>query len=140
MNTPADPTELRGAVSERGPRAYVLTVSPGGQPHAVHLAVQWDADALVAEVGATTAANASARPAVSVLYPVRGDDDYSLIVNGTAVVESRDGRHRLRIAPTRAVLHRDGPPADPATATCTADCVPVLAAAGAAGPGAASRT
>ncbi len=41
---------------------------------------------LIVDVGRRSAANKAARPAVSLLYPVRTDDDYSLIVDGTAAV------------------------------------------------------
>jgi hypothetical protein len=113
---------LQAVVSERGPHAYVVTVSEHGAPHAVYAPVRWERGGLVAEVGAHTAANAAARPQVSLLYPVRADGDYSLIVDGAAVVESGGGR--LRVTPTRAVLHRQGPAPDP-TSSCGADCVPL---------------
>jgi hypothetical protein len=104
--------------------AYVVTVSADGAPHTVYAPVRWQGDGLAAEVGARTAANAAARPAVSLLYPVRADGDCSLIVDGAAVVESGDTVHRLRVRPTRAVFHRPGAPADPSS-SCGADCVPI---------------
>jgi len=122
MSTQAAPN-LESIVSERGPHAYVVTVSEHGAPHAVYAPVRWERGGLVAEVGAHTAANAAARPQVSLLYPGRVDGDYSLIVDGAAVVESGGG-HRLRVTPTRAVLHRQGPAPDPAS-SCGADCVPL---------------
>jgi hypothetical protein len=78
-------------------------------------------------VGNTTAANAKARPEISLLFPVRTHGDYSFFVDGRAVVESGDGVHRLVLTPTRAVFHRHGPAPDP-DSSCAADCVPVLAA------------
>jgi hypothetical protein len=117
--------KLRTALDERGPGAYVLTVSDDGFPHSVHQDVAWDAGALVADIGARTAANAAARPRVCILFPVRSDGDYSLIVDGLGVVETGEGGPRLRVSPTRAVFHRPGAPADPAS-SCAADCVPVL--------------
>jgi hypothetical protein len=54
---------LREAVAERGPGAYVLTVSNDGRPHAVYVNVVWSDGRIVAEVGNTTTANAKARPA-----------------------------------------------------------------------------
>jgi hypothetical protein len=120
---------LRAALDERGGTAYLLTVSEDTRPHAVHGAVRWDGDRLVADAGRRSAANAAARPAVSLLYPVRADGDYSLIVDGTAVVESRDGGHRLLITPTKAVLHRPAAAPDPAS-PCGADCVPLLPTTG----------
>jgi hypothetical protein len=121
MSIPVGLAELRAAVEERGSRAYVLTVSDDGAPHAVHAPLRWDGGALVIEVGARTAANATARPTVSLLFPVRSDGDYSLIVDGTAAVASS----ALRLTPTRAVLHRPAPAPDP-SASCGADCVPLL--------------
>ncbi len=99
----------------------MLTVSDDGSPHAVHVAVGWDGERLVADVGAQTASNAAARATVSILCPVRYEGDYTLIVDGTAAVE---GRH-VAIAPTRAVLHRPAAVLDPAS-SCAADCVPLL--------------
>ena len=116
---------LREAVAERGPGAYVLTVSSNGRPHAVYLNVAWTDGRVVAEVGNTTAANAKARPEISLLFPVRGADDYSFFVDGRATVESGGGVHRLVLTPTRAVFHRQGAAPDP-NSSCAADCVPVL--------------
>ena len=118
---------LGEAVAERGPGAYVLTVSNDGRPHAVYLNVAWSDGRLVAEVGHTTAANAKARPEISLLFPVRTAGDYSFVVDGHATVESGDELHRLVLTPTRAVFHRHGPAPDP-NPSCTADCMPVLGA------------
>jgi hypothetical protein len=118
---------LEKAIAERGPGAYVLTVSNDGRPHAVYLNVAWSDGRLVAEVGDTTAANAKARPEISLLFPVRTAGDYSFFVDGHATVESDDGFHRLVLTPTRAVFHRHGLASDPSS-SCTADCVPVLEA------------
>ena len=118
---------LGNAIAERGPGAYVLTVSNDGRPHAVYLNVAWDDGRLVADVGNTTAANAKARPEISLLFPVRAAGDYSFFVDGRATVDSGDGLHRLVLTPTRAVFHREGSAPDPST-SCTADCVPVLQA------------
>jgi len=120
--------DLQALARERA-HAYVVTVTDDGAPHTVYAPVRWDGDGLVAEVGARTAANAASRPAVSLLYPVRADGDYSLIVDGTAVVEPGDDGRRLRVAPARAVFHRPGIPLDPASA-CGADCVPIALSLG----------
>jgi hypothetical protein len=116
---------LRAAIGERGPSAYLLTTSDDGRPHAVHVALAWDGDRLAADVGKRSAANASARPAVSLLYSVRTADDYSLIVDGTAVVAAEHEKPRLLITPTKAVLHRAAAAPDRAS-TCNADCVPLV--------------
>src|SRR5262245_56664407 len=110
-------------VRERGAAAYVMTASTDGRPHVTYAPVHWVGKGLVAEIGSRTALNAAANPSVTVLFPVRSPDDYSLIVDGSAAVDV--DRHRLVLTPTRAVLHRPGAPADPAS-SCTADCVPLF--------------
>lgn len=122
MSIPVALDDLRAAIAERGGAAYLLTVSDDGAPHAVHVAVAWDGDRLVADVGRRTAANAAARPRVSLLWPVGDGGDYSLIVDGTAGVDGR----RVHVTPTHAILHRAATGAAPASATCDADCVPLL--------------
>jgi hypothetical protein len=125
VSVPVPLARLRAALEERGGSAYVLTVADDARPHAVHAPVFWVDDVLAADVGQRSAANAAARPSVSLLYPVRTDGDYSLIVDGTADVTSRQDGHRLLITPTRAVLHRPAAAPDPSS-TCAADCVPLL--------------
>jgi pyridoxamine 5'-phosphate oxidase-like protein len=116
--------DLDSVLRERGGHAYIVTVSEHGAPHAVYVPVRREGDGLVAEVGAQTAANAAARPPVSLLFPVRADGDYSLIVDGAATVEAGGEARRVRVKPSKVVLHRPGPPRDPASA-CGADCVPI---------------
>ena len=128
MSIPVPLATLRAAVEERRSSAYLLTVSDDGSPHAVHVAVRWEGDRLVAPAGRHSAANATARPAVSLLYAVRSAGDYSLIVDGTAAVEPSESGGRVVVTPTRAVLHRTGVPSDPGS-SCAADCVPLLPAA-----------
>lgn len=124
MSIPVPTESLRSALAERGPSAYLLTVSDDARPHAVHVPVHWEGEMLAADVGARSAANAAARPAVSLLYPVRVEGDYSLIVDGVATVATVAGR-RLLVTPTKAVLHRPAAAPDPG-APCPADCVPLL--------------
>lgn len=116
--------DLKAALRDRGPAVYVLTVSDRGTPHVVQGEVTADGDRLIAKVGERTARNASSRPEVSLLYPSRGADDYSLIVDVTATPTGEPGDHRLLLVPTRAVLHRPGSAPDPAS-QCGSDCVPL---------------
>ena len=127
MSVPVPLLRLRAAVEERGASGYLLTVCEDGSPHAVHTPLRWEGESLVADVGKRSAANAAARPSVSLLFPVRAEGDYSLIVDGTATVASSDGGQRVRVTPTRAVLHRSAVVSDPSS-PCTADCVPLLPA------------
>jgi hypothetical protein len=124
MSIPVPLERLRAAVDERGPHAYVVTVSDDGRPHVVHAAVRWQDGRLASEVGRRSLANAIARPAVSLLFPVRGAHDYSLIVDGTAAVDEQ----RLVVTPTKGVLHRPAAAPDPTASGCAADCVPLLSA------------
>jgi hypothetical protein len=91
----------------------------------VHAEVAREPTGLVAIVGAHTADNARRRPHVCLLYPSRDPADYSLIIDAVAEVESTGGGPRLRVVPTRAVLHRPGPAADPASSSCGSDCIPL---------------
>lgn len=116
--------DLGALVTERGPGVYLVTVSELGGPHTVYTTARWEDGAFIAEAGTTTAANAAARPLVSLLFPVRTHGDYSLIVDGLAKVEAGASGVRLRVNPTKAVLHRQGPSPDP-TSSCGADCVPL---------------
>src|SRR3970040_2253455 len=96
--------DLDSVLSERGGHAYIVTVTEHGGPHAVYVPVRREGAGLVAEVGAQTAANAAARPRVSLLFPVRSEGDYSLIVDGAAVVESPADSRPVQVTPTKVVL------------------------------------
>jgi hypothetical protein len=128
MNLEMAPERIEKVIAERGAGAYVLTVTGDGRPHAVYLDVACEGGRLVAAgVGATTAANAAARPNVSLLFPVSAAADYTLFVDGPATVETRGDERCVVVTPTRAVYHRPGPPRDPAS-SCTSDCMPILQA------------
>src|SRR5262245_58404062 len=101
---------------------YLLTVADDGRPHAVAIAASWIGEELVARLGKRSAANVAARPLVSLLWPPVEAGGYSLIVDATAALEGTGDEVRVRLAPTRGVLHRpaSSPPA-PGSA-CSADC------------------
>jgi hypothetical protein len=102
---------LQEEVRRFGSTPYLLTVSDDGRPHATVVEVALDATTLVAGVGSRTAANAGARPQVSLLWPPVDDEGFSLIVDGWAEVDGE----LVRVHPDRAVLHRrraDGPGSD----------------------------
>jgi hypothetical protein len=125
MSTSVIPTSLDSALRERGASAYVITVGEAGAPHVVYAAVTPHPEGLLAEVGSRTASNARARGLVSLLYPARHDGDYSLIVDAMATADPAGDGSRLRLTPTRAVLHRPGPASSPAASACGSDCVPI---------------
>ncbi len=132
MDQPAQPGTMAEAIA--GYRfAYLLTVSGKGAPHAVPASpVLRDGALAVGPIGRRTREFALARPAVSLVWPPAAEDGYTLIVDGRAAVVD----DVLRIAPTRAVLHRSRPaptPADPAR--CDSDCVELALPAAASGQG-----
>jgi hypothetical protein len=121
VSVPVAIDRLREEVSRFGEHPFILTVSDTGRPHAVSATVAWDGDELIGGCGRSTAANAGARPEISLLWPPVEAGGYSLIVDGTASVDEQ----QIRLRPAKAVLHRSGPSPDPLT-SCTADCVPLI--------------
>jgi len=128
MSVSVELADLQERLSEYGPIAFLITVGDTGSPHVVSVRVGWQDGHLVVGAGRTTAANATANPAVTAVWPAIGGGDYCLIVDGTGRIEGADDERQLRIEPVRAVLHRvasagtDGP-----------SCVTVLDQRGAAG-------
>jgi len=122
MSIPVDVAKL-AEVLERYRFAYLLTSSERGAPHAVAVTpVLRGGDLLVGETGRRTRDNALQRPDVALVWPPQSEADYSLIVDGHA---SADGAG-LRIAPSRAVLHRPAPASQPAApGACGSDCVEI---------------
>lgn len=110
---------LRDECERRGAHAFVLTVSDAGRPHVTATTVRWEADALVASVGARTARNAAERPDVALLWPVADADGFSLIVDGVAGQAPEGDGGPLVVRPSKAVLHRSRPgPGGAASSDC----------------------
>lgn len=103
MAVAVDFAELARRVAEYGPVALVVTAGGGG-PHVVSAAVATEDEALVADVGATTAANAERTGVATLVWPAPAGATHVLIVDGAASV--RAGDQQLVVAPVRAVLHR----------------------------------
>ena len=97
-------SELRDKIGEFG-WAYLLTVRDDQRPHVVAVTPTWNADSLIVEVGRGTAANALARPTITLCYPPPEPTGFSLVVDGTANVEG----HVITFTPVNAVLHRPAP-------------------------------
>ncbi|HEX5586536.1 MAG TPA: pyridoxamine 5'-phosphate oxidase family protein, partial [Acidimicrobiia bacterium] len=81
MSISVELAELRAAIADTDRAPYLVTVSDDGRAHTVAVAPQWDGDELAIAVGRHTAANARARPAVSLLWPPKDRAGYSLIVD-----------------------------------------------------------
>jgi hypothetical protein len=122
MSIPVDLSKL-AEVLGRYRLAYLLTSSERGAPHAVAVtAVLQEGELVVDETGRRTRDNALQRPDVALVWPPQLESDYSLIVDGRAVVAGGG----LRIAPMRAVLHRPALPRQPAApGGCGSDCVEI---------------
>jgi hypothetical protein len=86
--------------------AYLLTVRDDQRPHVVAVTPEWHGDSLTVTVGRGTAANAAARPALTLCYPPPDHTGLSLVVDGEATVDGEV----VTIRPTWAVLHRPAPP------------------------------
>ncbi len=93
---------------ERGPRAHLVTVGAEGAPHVTSVLVSLGDNVLTVPCGRTTAENAAARPAVTLLWSAPPGESYTLLVDGVATVDTvlADDAPALTIRPTRAVLHR----------------------------------
>ena len=103
--------------------AYLLTSSERGAPHVVAVTPVLEGNELVVhDTGRRTRDNAVQRPDVALAWPPASESDYSLIVDGKAVLAG----DALRITPARAVLHRPAPSQQPATpGACGSDCVEI---------------
>jgi len=84
------------------PWGYLVTVRDDGRAQSLAVPTQYVDGALIAVVGARAAANAAARPNVTLLFPGPTGHAMSLIVDGDAAVDG----DLVRIKPTWAVLHR----------------------------------
>lgn len=126
MSIPVAIPDLAAALDDYG-WAYLLTVKDDLRPHTVAVDPTRSGDALVMEVGRGSAANAAARSSVTLCYPPKETDGYSLIVDGAATVDGSV----VTFAPSTAVLHRPAPPGfDPSDSAasptgCGNDCLPV---------------
>jgi len=110
--------DVRRLIDEFGPRATLVTVSESLRPHIVTAMIRIDGGRLVADVGPRTRSNAIERPGLGLVWNPDGDDEYQLILDGTAEhigePDSRDVS-ALTIAIVGGILHRvaglpEGPP------------------------------
>jgi hypothetical protein len=98
----AVPLDELSARLEDHPWGYLVTVRDDGRAQSLAIATRVVDGALVATVGRGAAANAIARPAITMLFPGASGEDMSLIVDGDAAVDG----DRIIVTPTWAVLHR----------------------------------
>lgn len=107
------------------PFGYLLTVTDGGEAHAVAVQPRLiDGRLRIDGVGKRSRANLGQRPAISLVFPPADFDGYSLIVNGDARAADDAA---VDVSPTRAVLHRPHAleHAGAGASGCGSDCVPL---------------
>lgn len=102
MTVPVGLDQLRSEAAKYGDVPYLLTVSDDGRPHAVSVRVHFEEGELILAGGTRSRANSSTRPDVTLLWPAIEEGGFSLIVDGSALVD--DGQ--IAIRPISAVLHR----------------------------------
>lgn len=81
---------------------YLVTVRDDGRAQSLAVPTRYVDGRLVATVGRGTAANAMARPNVTMLFPGASGFEFSLIVDGDAHIDDE----QIMVTPTWAVLHR----------------------------------
>jgi hypothetical protein len=101
MSIPVPLAEL-GETLARFPWAYLVTVSDDQRAHSLAVPTRFVDGALLLAAGRGTRANATARPNVTMVFPPASPTEYSLIVDGEALVVGDE----VRVVPSSAVLHR----------------------------------
>lgn len=102
MSVPVNLDELGGRIQRFGRRALLVTTSADGPPHVSSVLVAVNGDKLVMGAGRKTRANVAEHPAVALVWTATDEEEFCLIVDGTAQ-EDADG---LAVSPTSAILHR----------------------------------
>ncbi|MHA7666096.1 pyridoxamine 5'-phosphate oxidase family protein [Mycolicibacterium sp. HS_4_1] len=122
MSAHVDLDQLAGAVDDFA-FAYLVTVTDDHRAHVVTVQPTL-ADGVfdIAAIGTRTSENLKHHSDVTLIYPPREADGYTLLIDGRADVKDT----RLQVFPSRAILHRQARPDTPAAASgCLHDCVPI---------------
>ncbi len=109
MSIAVEVEKLGEEIKRFGQQAYLLSVSDDSTAHIAHLTFSFTDGELRCGASRTAAANISARPRVSVLWPPFEAGGYSMIVDGDCQVSkgtAADDGDELAIRPVTGVLHR----------------------------------
>jgi hypothetical protein len=96
--------DLAEQVASFGNVGYVVTADQDAMLHVVSVMAAWRDDELVVGAGRHTSQNVEVHPSLTLLWPARPGDPYSLIVDGEGRLVP--GEELISIRPARAVLHR----------------------------------
>lgn len=117
MSVVVDLSALAEHLEGFGRVAYLVTAGEAGLPHIVSVRPQLSSGRVVVGAGRRTLANATARPAVTLLWPAPPGEGYALILDGEAEPRRDEAGASLEIRPSGAVLHRT-PEGDPGAPSC----------------------
>lgn len=120
MSVKVDLDELASALEDFS-FAYLITVGDDRRAHTIAVQpVLADGVFDVGTQGATTSRNVEGQPNVTLLWPPSAAGGYSLIVDGTGLIDGS-----LKVTPGRAVLHRRAADVPAGPTGRPHDCVPL---------------
>ncbi|MGI9162380.1 MAG: pyridoxamine 5'-phosphate oxidase family protein [Mycobacterium sp.] len=120
MSVKVDLDELAGALKDFS-FAYLITVSDDRRAHTIAVQpVLADGVFDVGVAGTTTSRNIEGQPNVTLVWPPAAPGGYSLIVDGTGLIDGS-----LKVTPGRAVLHRRAADMPAGPTGRPHDCVPL---------------
>jgi hypothetical protein len=123
MSVKVDLDQLAGALVDFT-FAYLVTVATTTTRIFAVEPVLVDGVIDVGPVGGGTRKNLAKHDGVTLVWPPREPEGYTLIVDGRG--QPTDSDTALKVVPSRAVLHRKAAPDSPSAATgCLHDCVPL---------------
>ena len=123
MSVKVDLDQLAGALTDFT-FAYLVTVGDDYRAHTIAVVPALVGGTLdIGTVGTSTRRNLAQHDGVTLVWPPRDPGGYSLIVDGRGQPIGDDDR--LRIAPSRAVLHRPAASLSATASGCLHDCVPL---------------
>lgn len=102
--------------------AFLITVDDDYRPHTTAVTPNYNAGLFdVGPIGRHGRANLAVRHAVTLVFPARDVNEYSLLIDGETELPA-DPAGPVRVRPTKALLHRPAPKDQP-TAGGVYDCV-----------------
>ena len=120
MSVKVDLDEMASALADFS-FAYLITVGDDRRAHTIAVQpVLTDGVFDAGVAGATTSRNVEGQPNVTLVWPPSAAGGYSLIVDGTGLIDGS-----LKVTPGRAVLHRRAAEAPDSPTGRAHDCVPL---------------